>query len=143
MAAVLRDSVLYGRNYTSKFLGDPRTSRGRLIGLPFEATYASPSTLGDSYNLCLLLAGDRVCDLVCTTPTNAASVTWSIGDAGSATRFMAATAFTTANTLGSLAATGAGFTPIADTPVIGTNGGAAGTVGVKVVGMMTVVPYAN
>lgn len=142
MAAVLRDSVFYASLFTSKFLADARKVGGRVVPLPFEVTAVSVATVGDTYNCTVIPGNARVIGLECTTTTNAGTITWQLGDAGSATRYMAATVFATVNTQGALAATGAGFTPTVDTIVVGLFGVVAPTVGAKVTGCIYVIPGA-
>lgn len=139
MGAVNRDSTIYGNRYTNKYLGDARTGFGNLVPFPFELTVVSASTVGDTYNLFVLPANWRMTFLFCTTDGLGASAgagrTLSIGDSGSATRFMLATDFDVSGAQGFLAAAGVGYTPTADTIVLATSAGGAWVVGKKAFGI--------
>ena len=136
MAAVLRDSTYYG-------IGLSKYKNGRIVPLIIDLTAASPATLADTYNLCVIPAYARVVDLFLSTDGLGSSVTISVGDSGNAARYVAAaTSMATSGLTAGLAAAGLGYTPTADTIVVVTGAGAAFTVGKKLVGHMLVVPVA-
>ena len=147
MGAVNRDSTIYLNRYTNKYLGDARTGFGNPVPFPFEVTTVSVSTVGDTYNLFVLPAFWRMLFLFATTDGLGASAgagrTASIGDAGSATRFMLASDFDVSGAQGFLAAAGVGFTPTADTIVLATSGGGAWVVGKKLFGIALAQPPAG
>lgn len=143
MAAILRDSAFYASAFTSKFIQRADRLGGRVVPLPFEVTFAAPETIADTWNCTVIPGNARVVGLDCVAATaNSGTLTWQLGDAGNAARYMAATVFSAINTVGTLAGAGAGFTPTADTIVFGTVGVAAATDAAKIVGCIYVVPAA-
>lgn len=143
MAAVLRDTALYGKLVTSKYLADARDAGGRLVPVPFELIGLSPATLGDTYNLCVLKAFVSVRGLYAITNGLGASATVAIGDSGSAARYLAATSFATTGLNVTGPAVGAyDYRPTADTIVVAVGAGAAFTVGTFLRGHFTVMPPA-
>lgn len=146
MSAVLRDTTIYSNYFVHKYLADTRLAGGRLVPLPFAFTVQSASTVGDTYNLLVIPAYARVVGLECVTDGLGASggvnCTCSIGDSGSATRYMIATDFDVTGATGRLAIGGAGYTPTSDTIVLATIGTAAAVVGKSVAGCLFIVPGA-
>ena len=143
MAAVLRDTALYGRLYTSRYIADARDAAQRPLLVPFELIGLSPSTLADTYNLCVLKAFVSVRGLFAITNGLGSSVTIAIGDSGSAARYLAATSFATTGLNVTTLAVGAyDYRPTADTIVVATGAGAAVTVGTFLRGHFTVQPPA-
>lgn len=143
MGALLRDSALYGRLYTSKYVADARDFGQRPILMPFELIGLSPAVLGDSYNLCLLKAFVSVRGIYAITNGLGASATVAIGDSGSAARYLAATSFaTTGLNVTSLAVGAYDYRPTVDTTVIAVGAGAAFTVGTFLRGHFLLAPPA-
>jgi hypothetical protein len=143
MAAVLRDTALYGKLATSKYLGDARDAGQRPIFVPFELIGLSPATLADTYNLCVLKAFVSVRGLFAITDGLGTSVTIALGDAGSAARYLAATSFaTTGLNVTSLAVGAYDYRPAADAIVVAVGAGAAVTVGKVLRGHFSVLPPA-
>jgi hypothetical protein len=146
MAAVLRDTTLYDKLHVKKYVGDARDRGGRVVPIPFELTVVSPSTVADTYNMCVLPANCKVVGLECTSdglgPSAGGGRTFALGDSGDADRYMVASDFDVANAQGTLANTGQGYKPSADTIVVGTIAGAAGVVGKVVKGCFYVIPAA-
>ena len=143
--ATARDSVFYAATFTNKYLADARKLGGRVVPLPFEITVVSASATNDTYNLTVIPANARVVGLECTTDgigvSAGANITFQMGDAGSAARYMAATDFDVSGAAGTLAIAGAGYTPTADTIVVGKFVGAA-VVGKVVKGVIYIIPGA-
>lgn len=142
MAAALRNSVLYDNLFVKKYLGDARDRGGRIVPLPFELVVLSPSTNGDTYNLQVIPANAKVVGLECNTDGLGGSVTATLGDSGSAARYMASSSMATVNLQGSIASAGMGYKPTVDTVVVATLAGATPTVGKKMVGVIYVIPGA-
>lgn len=144
MAAVLRNTAGYTSAHVNKYLQDARDYRQRGIYVPFLITGLSPATLADTYNVCVIPANHRVVDLLAFTPDGlGTSATMALGDAGSAARYMAAASFATAGLqVRTLATTGYGYTPTADTIVVAVNAGAAITVGATFRGHFVLLPPA-
>ena len=148
MGALLRDTAFYSSAYVSKHIQDSRKHTAKPVGLPFELTVPSPSAGGDTYNLQVIPAQWRVVGLECSTDGLGASAgsgrTFQIGDAGDDDRYMIASDFDLANAQGTLAFTGAGYTPSADTIVVGkmhaTN---PAVVGKKVTGVIWCLPFSS
>jgi hypothetical protein len=143
--ATARDSVNYAAIHTNRYLADARKEGGRIVPLPFEVTVVSTSATNDTYNLTVIPANARVVQLICTTDGIGASAgagrTFQVGDSGDDDRYMVASDFDVANAQGSLAMTGAGYTPAADTIVVGKFVNAP-VVGKKVTGTLFVIPGA-
>lgn len=146
MGAVLRDSTIYANRFVNKYIGDARDYGGRMVPLPFELTVVSASTVGDTYNLTVILANTKVIGLECTTDGLGASAgagrTCALGDSGDNDRYMVATDFDVANAQGTLANTGQGYKPTTDTIVVALSAGGAWVVGKKVMGCLVVIPGA-
>jgi hypothetical protein len=143
MAAVLRDTTLYANIWTNKYVADARDRGGRCVPLPFELVGLSPATVADTYNLTVVPMFAKVIDLYGVTDGLGASVTASVGDSGSAARYVAAgTSLATTGLTALLAITGMGFKPTADTIVVFTGAGAAITVGKLFKGFLMVIPPA-
>lgn len=148
MSAVNRDSTFYANYATNKYpvLDQSKGERARAVALPFEVTIPSPSTAADTYNLCVIPAYARVVGL--DWATNGLSIsagvgcTISLGDAGSATRYLAATDMDAAAQGSTLAAAGQGYTPTSDTIVLATSAVAAPVVGQTLKGVLWVLPGA-
>lgn len=141
--ATARDSVNYAAIYTSKYVADARKIGGRVVPLPFEVTIVSAAATNDTYNLTVIPANARVIGLECTTNGLGASAgagrTFQIGDSGDDDRYMVATDFDVTGAVGVLAIAGAGYTPTADTIVVGKCVNAP-TVGQVVKGVIYIIP---
>lgn len=133
-----KDSTQYAALYTNKYLADARDLRGRPMFLPFDHTVASDAN-GDTVNLCVIPAYTKVVDIAVANEALGASTTLSIGDAGSATRYLAATAVTSAGKNSGLLNAGQNYEPTSDTIVIATWGGATPTNGAKISGYIVVI----
>lgn len=146
MGAVLRDSALYAALFTNKYLGDARNFGGRVVPLPMELTVPSPSTLADTYNMTVIPANSKVVGLEFTTDGLGASAgagrTIALGDSGDNDRYMIATDFDVANAQGTLAHTGQGYKPSADTIVVALGAGGAFVVGKVAKGCLMIIPAA-
>ena len=143
MAAVLRNTALYDRLFTSKYVADARDYGQRPIFIPFELIGLSPATIADTYNIAVLKAFVSVRGLYAITDGLGTSVTIALGDSGSAARYLAATSFATAGlNVAAIADAGYDYRPTVDTIVVATDAGAAVTVGKKLRGHFTVLPPA-
>lgn len=133
-----KDSTQYANIYTNRYLVDAKDLRGRLMALPFDHTVASDAQ-NDTVNLCVIPAYTKVIDISVANEALGASTTLSIGDAGSATRYLAATSVTSAGKNSGLLIAGQNYEPTADTIVIATWGGATPTNGAKISGFILVM----
>lgn len=133
-----KDSTQYAALYTSKYLADARDLRGRVMVLPFDHTVASDAQ-SDTVNLCVIPAYSKVIDISVANEALGASTTLSIGDSGSATRYLAATGVTSAGKNSGLLIAGQNYEPTSDTIVFATWGGATPTNGAKISGFITVI----
>ena len=160
--ATNRDSTLYAKLHTNKYLGDARDRGGRVVPIPFQHTVVSGETGGasagvqDSVNLCVLPANCMVVGLELTADALWASAgvngTLQLGDSGDDDRYMTATELYTATPggpiategmkRGGLADTGQNYKPTADTIVKATYKSANPTVGKIYKGCFFVIPVA-
>src|SRR5437016_3244372 len=116
MTVTNRDSALYARVYTNKYLAEQAYDLGgRAYPIPFQHTVVSGETGGasagvsDTVNLCILPKDVMVVALDIAAENVWASVgitgTFSIGDAGQVDRYMKATKSYTAGPVGGPIAT--------------------------------------
>lgn len=133
------NSTQYANIFVNKYLTDARDIRGRAVPLPFDHTVASDAQ-NDTVNLTVIPANSKVVGLDVANEALGASTTLSIGDAGSATRFLAATAVTSAGKNSGLLIAGQNYEPTSDTIVIATWGGATPTNGAKISGVIWIIP---
>lgn len=137
-----KDSTQYAAIHTNKYLADARDKGSRVVGIPFDHTVASDAQ-NDTVNLCVIPAYAKVVDLCVANEALGASTTLSIGDAGSATRYLAATAVTSAGKNQGLLAAGQNYEPTSDTIVFATWGGATPTNGARISGCLFVIMAAG
>jgi hypothetical protein len=106
---------------------------GKVRAMYDTYTFDSSSS-GTTVNVGVLRAGETFlgADIVLSA-TLGSGTTLSLGDAGSATRYMAATASTAAGTLAAKAFTGVGYKAAADTVIFVTLGGGTATGQFKIV----------
>jgi hypothetical protein len=101
--------------------------QGKVRACYDEFTFAGEAS-GSTVNLAIIQRAYEVCiGINFQAAALGSSVTIALGDSGSAARFMAAVTCTSAAQSTVLAATGLGYTPTADNPIIITTGGAAAT----------------
>ena len=134
-----KDSTQYTAVFVNKYVTDARDIRGRAVPLPFEHTVASDAN-GDTVNLTVIPANSKVVGLDVANEALGAATTLSLGDAGVATRFLAATAVTSAGKNTGLLVAGQNYEPTSDTIVLATWGGATPTNGAKISGVLWIVP---
>lgn len=132
------NSTLYANIFVNKYLADARDIRGRVIPLVFEHTVSSEAN-GDTVNLTVIPAYHKVIGLDVANEALGASTTLSLGDSGSATRYLAATGVTSAGKNSGLLIAGQSYEPTSDTIVLLTWGGATPTNGAKVYGVLWVL----
>lgn len=162
MAVTNRDSTLYAKIHTNKYLGDARDEGGRAYPIPFQHTVVSGETGGasalvrDTVNLCVIPANCMVVGL--TFVANAlwgsagTNGTLQLGDSGDNDRYMTATELYTASPggpiategmlRGGLADTGQNYKPTADTILLAEYRGANPVVGKVFKGVVWVIPGA-
>lgn len=133
------NSTQYANIFVNKYLTDARDIRGRAVPLPFDHTVASDAQ-NDTVNLTVIPANSKVVGLDVANEALGASTTLSIGDAGSATRYLAATGVTSAGKNSGLLIAGQNYEPTSDTIVIATWGGATPTNGAKISGVIWIIP---
>lgn len=133
------NSVQYANIYVNKYITDARDLRGRAVPLPFDHTVASDAN-GDTINLCVIPAYSKVVGLDVANEALGASTTLALGDAGSATRYLVATAVISAGKNNGLLFAGQNYEPTSDTIVLATWGGATPTNGAKISGIIWVIP---
>lgn len=161
MTVTNRDSTLYAKLHTNKYLGDARDRGGRVVPIPFQHTVVSGETAGasalvwDTVNLCVLPANCMVVGFEISADALWASAgvngTLRIGDSGDTDRYMTDTELYTATPGGpiatertrtGLADTGQNYKPTADTVVYATYKVANPTVGKIFKGCFFVIPVA-
>lgn len=135
------NSAQYLSVHVNKYLADARDVAGRAMPIPFDHVVGSDAN-GDTVNLCVLPARCKVVGLDVANSALGASTTLAIGDAGSATRFLAATAVTSAGKNSGLLVAGQNYEPAADTIVLATWGGATPTAAGTISGVIWVMPAA-
>jgi len=133
------NSTQYANIFVNKYITDARDIRGRAVPLPFDHTVNSDAN-GDTVNLTVIPANSKVVGLDVANEALGASTTLSIGDAGSATRYLAATAVTSAGKNTGLLIAGQNYEPNSDTIVLATWGGATPTNGAKISGVIWIIP---
>ncbi len=133
------NSTLYANVFVNKYVADARDIRARAVPLVFEHTVNSDAN-GDTVNLTVIPAYHKVIGLDVANEALGASTTMSLGDAGSATRYLAATGVTSAGKNNGLLIAGQSYEPTSDTIVLLTWGGATPTNGAKVHGVLWVLP---
>lgn len=134
-----RNSTQYLNVHVNKYIADARDVRGRAVPLPFDDTVASDAN-GDTVNLTVIPANCKVVGLDVANEALGTSTTLALGDAGSATRYLAATAVTSAGKNTGLLVAGQNYEPTADTILLATWGGATPTNGAKISGVVWVIP---
>lgn len=162
MAATTRDSVLYAKISTNKYLSMGDAVGGRVVPIPFKHTVVSGETGGasagvqDKVNLCVIPKDCTVLTLFWTANALWASAgtngTLQFGDSGDDDRYLTATELYTATPGGpiategmkrqGLADTGQNFKTTADTIVVATYKTANPVVGKVFQGCFLVVPDA-
>ena len=162
MTVTNRDSVLYAKIHTNKYLGSPQDEGGRAYPIPFQHTVVSGETGGasalvrDTVNLCVIPANCMVVGLALVANALWGSAgtngTLQIGDSGDADRYLTATELYTASPggpiategmlRGGLADTGQNYVPTADTIVKAEYRGANPVVGKVFKGVIWVIPAA-
>jgi hypothetical protein len=162
MAVVNRDSTLYAKIHTNKYLGDARDEGGRAYPIPFQHTVVSGEVGGasalvrDTVNLCVLPANCMVVGLTIVADAVWGSAgtngTLRLGDSGDDDRYMAGTELYTASPggpistegmlRGGLADTGQNYKPTANTIVKAEYRGANPVVGKIFKGVFWVIPGA-
>jgi hypothetical protein len=110
------NSTLYTNVYVNKLLADARDKGGSHIDIPFTHTVLGDTT-ADTVQLCVIPSGWEVVSLDVAFDACGGTCTASLGDAGSATRYMAATSTVTAGKFNGLLTAGMRFRPTADTIV--------------------------
>jgi hypothetical protein len=119
-------------------LADPRDEGGKEYLLPFQHTVGVEAS-GDVVNLRRLPKGCQVIGLDVSNDALGASTTMSLGDTQSATRYLAATAVTTAGKNSGLLSAGQNFRPAVDTIFTLTWGGATPTAAAVVKGVLRIM----
>jgi len=133
------NSAQYANIYVNKYLVDARNFDGRAVPIPFDHVVGSDAN-GDTVNLAVIPANCKVVGLDVANSALGAATTLSLGDAGSATRFLAATAVTSAGKNTGLLVAGQNYKPTADTILLATWGGAAPTAAGTISGVLWVIP---
>lgn len=137
MAAL--NSALYTSLWVTKIPApDERDVGGNEVFIPFSHTVGADAQ-NDTVNLCVVPKGCMVVDIKVANSALGASTTLSIGDSGSATRFLNAAAVTSAGKNSGLLTAGQNYRPTADTIVFATWGGAAPTAAGTIAGGITIV----
>lgn len=150
MAATTRDSLLYTKLYTNKYVADARDFRGRPMFIPISHTVVSGEVGGasagarDKVRVCVLPAECMVVRLDLTGDAIWASAgtngTLQLGDSDDDDRYMTATEFfTAAGAAGVLAFAGQNYRPSVETIVLAEYRAANPVVGKIFRGGFTVV----
>jgi hypothetical protein len=127
------NSTLYTNVYVNKYIADARDKGGSRVDVPFTHTVVSDTT-SDTVQLCVIPSGWEVVSLDVSFDACGGSCTMALGDAGSATRFMAATSTVAAGKFNGLLTAGMRFRPTADTIVFITWAGSNPTAAAVVKG---------
>ena len=133
------NSAQYTAIYVNKYPADARDLNGRVVPIPFDHVVGADVNT-DTVNLCVLPARCKVIGLDVANSALGASTTLSLGDAGSGTRYLAATAVTTAGKNTGLLSAGQNYEPTTDTIVLATWGGANPTAAGTISGVFYVIP---
>jgi hypothetical protein len=133
------NSTLYTNVYVNKYLADARDKGGRRVDIPFQHTVGSDTT-SDTVQLCVIPEGHEVVSLDVTFDACGGTCTMALGDAGSATRYMAATSTVSAGKFNGLLTAGMRFRPTADTIVFITWAGSNPTAAAVIKGTIGTVP---
>ena len=156
MAATTRDSTLYAKLHTNKYVGKSTDRLGRAVPIPFQHTVVSGETGGasagvwDIVNLCVIPANAMVVaiDLAANAIWASAGTngTFEIGDSGDTDRYVTAVEsysavgpIATEKVYAGLAFTGQNYIPTADAIVTLTWKAANPVVGKIVKGVVWVV----
>lgn len=133
------NSAQYLSIHVNNYLADARDRGGRAVPIPFDHVVGADVN-GDTVNLAVIPARCKVVGLDVANSALGASTTLALGDAGSATRFLAATAVTSAGKNSGLLVAGQNYEPTADTILLATWGGANPTAAGTISGVLWVVP---
>lgn len=131
-------SAQYTSIYVNKYLAGSRQLGGKTYNLPFSHVVGTEAS-GDTVNLAVIPANAMVINLIVSNDALGASTTLAIGDAGSATRFLAATAVTAAGKNNGLLSAGQNYIPTVDTILLATWGGATPTAAGVIKGVLQVI----
>lgn len=133
------NSVQYAYIHVSKYLVDARDLRGRAVPIMFDHVVTTDVN-ADTVNLAVIPAFSKVVGMDVANSALGASTTLSLGDAGNATRYLAATSVTAAGKNSGLLVAGQNYEPTTDTIVLATWGGANPTAAGSISGVIWVVP---
>lgn len=133
------NSTLYSNVYVTKLLADARDRGGREVPIPFQHTVGADTT-ADTVNLCVLPANCEVRDLTVSFDACGGTCTMALGDAGSASRYMAATSTVSAGKFNGLLTAGNRYRPAADAIVFITWAGSNPTAAAVIKGYFTIIP---
>ena len=135
-----KDSLLYAKLHTNKQVSLPTDRGGFMYAIPIEHTVAADAN-GDTVNLAVLPLGAKILDIDLAYDALGASTTLSIGDAGSATRYIPSTGVTAAGRVqGPSTTAGQNFIQTADTILLLTWGGATPTNAATLKGVVKIIP---
>jgi hypothetical protein len=133
------NSAQYTNLFVNKYVADARDKGGRRVDIPFTHTVGSDTT-SDTVQLCVIPAGQEVVSLDVTFDACGGSCTMALGDAGSTTRYMAATSVVSAGKFNGLLTAGMRYRPAADTIVFITWAGSNPTGSAVIKGTIGTVP---
>lgn len=132
------NSTLYTNVYVNKYITDARDKGGTLRAIPFTHTVGADTT-ADTVQLCVIPEGAEVVALDVSFDACGGTCTLALGDAGSSTRYMAATSTVAAGKFNGLLTAGMRFRATADTIVVGAWAGSNPTAAAVIKGVFTVV----
>src|ERR1700675_4165387 len=104
------NSTLYTNVYVNKYITDARDKGGRPVPIKIKHTVGADTT-SDTVQVCVIPANCEVIDFWVAFDACGGSCTMAVGDAGSATRFMAATSTVAAGKFAGLLSAGQGYRP--------------------------------
>lgn len=133
------NSTLYTNVYVNKYITDARDKGGRAVPIPFQHTVVADTT-ADTVNLCVLPANCDVVGLDLSNDACGGTCTLSLGDAGSATRFLVATSVVAAGKNNGLLTSGMRYRSTADTLVFITWAASNPTPGAVIKGLFRIIP---
>lgn len=133
------NSTLYTNVYVNKYITSAMDRGGRLVPLKIKHTVGSDTT-SDTVNVAVIPANCEVVDFRVAFDACGGSCTMAVGDAGSATRLMAATSVVSAGKFSGLLSAGQGYRPTADTIVFLTWAGSNPTAAAVINGIIEIVP---
>ena len=133
------NSTLYTNVYVNKYVTSAMDRGGRAVPIPFTHTVVA-DVVADTVNLCVIPANCEVVGLDLSNDACGGTCTLSLGDSGSATRFLPATSMAAAGKNSGMLSAGMRYRPTADALVFGTWAATNPTAAAVIKGVFWIVP---